>query len=143
MTGSGWFVLFLHISPQCSSEDSHVTFTLTFIHTPELAEGVARKGNSRPHAVIHPVHSPPVLRSCICSGPACSSDGSLQEPTLTLVLPSAPAWAAWPGGAEHNLRLLQLPPSAHPAASHLVPRSQACSRPSWEAEVIGSINQLN
>ena len=89
------------------SEDSRVTFTLTFIRTPELAEGAARKGNSFPHAVIHLAHSPPVLWSCICSGPACSSDGSLQEPTLSLVLPSAPVWAAWPGGAEHNLCLLQ------------------------------------
>lgn len=96
----------------------------------------------------HPAHPLPVLGSRICSGPASPSDGSLQDPprsphsSRASVGPpfcACVGWQAWGCRAQPSPLAAWLPLSVHPAASHLVSRNQACSQPSWEAEVIGSI----
>ncbi|KAM7235620.1 hypothetical protein CapIbe_012806 [Capra ibex] len=65
----------------------------------------------------------PRLRPAICSD------------SINTTVPPAHPHTGWQMTAKPPPQPVSwLPPSAHPAASHLVPRSQACSRPSWEAE---------
>lgn len=144
--------------PKGPSYDLHFTFTLIFIHTPKLAEGVARKGNSFPCGIIHLLSAPvPSWSPCIYSrapSPWPNSPGPTWSPNPLhssgpqLVLHPAPMQAGSAEGAEckgppSDPSRAQFSLSAHSEALHLVPKSQACSQPSWEAAVIGSINQLN
>lgn len=141
--------------PELRNDDLYFAFTLTSIHTPKLAEGAAGKRNSFLCGIIHLPPAPPS-----CPGVPASAPALLPLPTAPLDLPSppdSPCSSGHPlilcpelgqggrlGDSEGNLHPLGPGSfSAHPAASHLVPRSQVCSQPSWEAEVIGSINQLN